>query len=69
MDTIWRLRDLLSLAVSEGDAGQYDEQDLFDELMVQRPLLLNVLGGSPRNAQEKREIESGSSANIYATVI
>ncbi|KAG6890211.1 hypothetical protein C0995_010222 [Termitomyces sp. Mi166 len=58
MQSISRLRELL---VKVLDTGLLDhgEQELFDELMVQKPRLLRLLDVGPRNAAEQQEIESG----------
>ncbi|KAF8970600.1 nucleoporin Nup186/Nup192/Nup205 [Flammula alnicola] len=58
MNSIHRLREALLRALSSQDS-QHDEQELFDELMVQKPRLLKLFDVGPRNAQEQREIESG----------
>ncbi|KAG6810860.1 hypothetical protein H0H92_010044 [Tricholoma furcatifolium] len=58
MESISRLRELLIRVLDSGllDNG---EQELFDELMVQKPRLLRLLEVGPRNAAEQKEIESG----------
>lgn len=58
MESISRLRDVLvrTLAARQEMHG---EQELFDDLMVQKPRLLNLLNFGRRNQQEQREIESG----------
>ncbi|KAG5650971.1 hypothetical protein H0H81_010360 [Sphagnurus paluster] len=58
MESISRLREILVRAL-EGELAQHVEQELFDELMVQKPLLLRLLNFGGRNAQEQKEIESG----------
>lgn len=58
MDSITRLREALLRALGSNE-GRSDEQELFDELMVQKSRLQNVFDFGQRNAQEQREIESG----------
>ncbi|KAF9445985.1 hypothetical protein P691DRAFT_777187 [Macrolepiota fuliginosa MF-IS2] len=58
MESISRLRNTLYKALSPTNV-QYNEQELFDELMVQKPRLLKLLDVGQRNAQEQKEIESG----------
>ncbi|KAF9556462.1 hypothetical protein CPC08DRAFT_641486 [Agrocybe pediades] len=58
MNTIHRLREALVKALSPQESRN-DEQELFDELMVQKPRLLKLFDVGPRNPQEQREIESG----------
>jgi len=63
METIHLLREVLSRVLASPET-QNDEQELFDELMVQKPRLLKLFEVGPRNPQEQREIESGMC--IYA---
>jgi nuclear pore complex protein Nup205 len=56
MASISRLRYALYNALFN---VQFDEQELFDELLVQKSRLLNLLNVGPRNADEQREIASG----------
>ncbi|KAF5345807.1 hypothetical protein D9756_010889 [Leucocoprinus leucothites] len=58
MESISRLRAALYKALSPATA-YYNEQELFDELMVQKPHLLKLLDVGQRNLQEQKEIESG----------
>jgi nuclear pore complex protein Nup205 len=58
MDSVSRLRDIL-VRILAGRQEAHGEQELFDELMVQKPRLLNLLNFGRRNQQEQREIESG----------
>ncbi|KAF9529076.1 nucleoporin Nup186/Nup192/Nup205 [Crepidotus variabilis] len=58
MNTIYRLKDVLSKALSSPEIYN-DEQEVFDELMVQKNRLLKLFEVGPRNSQEQREIESG----------
>ncbi|KAG6907715.1 hypothetical protein DXG01_007628 [Tephrocybe rancida] len=58
MEPISRLRELLVRALDSG-LLDHGEQELFDELMVQKPHLLRLLNVGPRNATEQKEIESG----------
>ncbi|RDB19677.1 hypothetical protein Hypma_013316 [Hypsizygus marmoreus] len=58
MESISRLRELLDM-VLDPRGIQHVEQELFDELMVQKPRLLQLLNVGGRNPQEQREIESG----------
>lgn len=60
MNSIHRLKDVLSRALLSPEAHS-DEQEVFDELMVQKPRLLKLFEVGPRNPQEQREIESGES--------
>ncbi|KAJ3509906.1 hypothetical protein NLJ89_g4967 [Agrocybe chaxingu] len=60
MKTIHRLREALVRALSPCSHDvHHDEQDLFDELMIQKPRLLKLFEVGPRNPLEQREIESG----------
>ncbi|KAF5375401.1 hypothetical protein D9615_007995 [Tricholomella constricta] len=58
MNSITRLREIL-VRTLESERYQHGEQELFDELMVQKPVLLRLLNTGARNAQEQKEIESG----------
>jgi nuclear pore complex protein Nup205 len=58
MESISRLRTALYKALSPSNI-QYNEEELFDELMVQKPRLLKLLDVGQMNAQEQKEIESG----------
>jgi nuclear pore complex protein Nup205 len=60
MESVSRLRDVLVRTLASGPE-MHGEQELFDELMVQKPHLLNLLNFGRRNQQEQREIESGES--------
>jgi nuclear pore complex protein Nup205 len=60
MESISRLRDVLVRTLAGGQE-MHSEQELFDELMVQKPRLLNLLNFERRDQQEQREIESGES--------
>ena len=56
MESISRLREALLRVLS----GRIEiEQECFDELMIQKPRLLNVLDVGQSNPEEKREVESG----------
>ncbi|PPQ70405.1 hypothetical protein CVT25_000888 [Psilocybe cyanescens] len=69
MDSIHRLRETLFKALSPHETFQ-DEQELFDELMVQKPRLANLFDVGPRNPQEQRDIETGKpTINGKATAI
>ncbi|KAF8878281.1 nucleoporin Nup186/Nup192/Nup205 [Gymnopilus junonius] len=57
MNSIHRLRDALVNVLAAPD--HHGEQELFDELMVQKPRLLKLFVVGPRNNIEQREIESG----------
>ena len=63
LSTIHRLRDVLSRVLASPD-DSINDQELFDELMVQKVRLLKVFDVGPRNSQEQKEIESGSSLLI-----
>lgn len=58
MDCVHRLRDLL-LKVLSANVTLELEQELFEELLIQKPCLLNVLDVGQRNPEERREVESG----------
>ncbi|KAF9054278.1 nucleoporin Nup186/Nup192/Nup205 [Panaeolus papilionaceus] len=58
MDTISRLRELLFRALSSPEP-QHEEQELFDQLMLQKPRLLQLFDVGPQSQQEQKEIESG----------
>ncbi|PPQ71980.1 hypothetical protein CVT26_007136 [Gymnopilus dilepis] len=57
MNSIHHLREALFRVLSTPE--HHGEQELFDELMVQKPRLLRLFDVGPRSAQEQREIESG----------
>lgn len=57
MNSIHRLREALFKVLSTPE--HHGEQELFDELMVQKSRLLKLFDVGPRNPQEQREIESG----------
>lgn len=52
-----RLRDVLIKALSNPE--NHDEQELFNELMVQKQSLLKIFNVGSRDSHEQREIESG----------
>ena len=58
MESISLLRTLMVAALTS-NLETYAEQELFDELMVQKPRLLNLLDVGARDQQEQHEIESG----------
>ena len=58
MESISRLREAL-LRVLSGRVTLEIEQECFDELMIQKSRLLNVLDVGQSNPEEKREVESG----------
>ncbi|KAF8637106.1 hypothetical protein AX17_003010 [Amanita inopinata Kibby_2008] len=58
MESIHRLREALLRVLSGHESSQVD-QELFDELVIQKPRLLKVLDVGPRSQEERREIESG----------
>jgi len=58
MNSIHRLREILSRALTSREICR-NEQDLFDELIVQKSRLLKLFEVGPRNSQEQREIETG----------
>ena len=60
MEFISRLRAILVNSLSNR-GSQHSEQELFDELMVRKPCLLNVFDVGQRSAEEQRELESGPS--------
>ncbi|KAG6865339.1 hypothetical protein C0991_003376 [Blastosporella zonata] len=64
MESISRLRELL---VKVLDSGLLDhgEQELFDELMVQKPRLLRLLNIGPKSPSEQKEIESGKPDGLW----
>lgn len=53
---LWEV--LLNVLLPENTS--YDEQELFDELMVQKPRLLALLDVGSRNSKEQKEVESGT---------
>ena len=53
---LWEV--LLNVLLPENTS--YDEQELFDELMVQKPRLLALLDVGSRNPKEQKEVESGT---------
>lgn len=60
MDTIFRLREALTRVLSYSVEDEVPgDQELFEELMVQKPRLLSLLDVGQRNAQEQKEVESG----------
>ncbi|KAJ7778502.1 nucleoporin Nup186/Nup192/Nup205 [Mycena metata] len=58
MESIGRLRLVLLNAIA-GRGGGHTEQELFDELMIHKPSLLNLFDVGARSQQEQRELESG----------
>lgn len=56
MASISRLRHALYNALFN---VQFDEQELFDELLVQKSRLLNLLNVGQRSADEQKEIATG----------
>lgn len=58
MEDITSLRSTIVSALASG-GGDDVEQDLFDELTVNKTRLLKVFDFGPRNPQEQQEIESG----------
>lgn len=60
MDSVSRLREIL-VRILAGGQDAHGEQELFDELMVQKSRLLKLLNFGQRNQQEQREVESGKS--------
>lgn len=60
MENIRRLRDILIRALASQDS-HHNEQELFDELMVQKQRLLKLFDVGQRNPQEQSEVESGES--------
>ncbi|KAH8115108.1 nucleoporin Nup186/Nup192/Nup205 [Phellopilus nigrolimitatus] len=58
MESIASLRAILVSALNTGGI-ESGEQELFDELTVNRPRLIKVFDFGPRSQQEQREIESG----------
>lgn len=58
MGSISALREMLA-SVMSGRESHHTEQELFDELIVQKPRLLTLLDVGGRSQQEQREIESG----------
>ncbi|KAL4071568.1 nucleoporin Nup186/Nup192/Nup205 [Scleroderma yunnanense] len=56
MDSISRLRSELLTALS---SHGYGEQDLFDELMLQKSRLQNLFDVGPSSPQEQRELQNG----------
>jgi nuclear pore complex protein Nup205 len=66
MASISRLRYALYNALFN---VQFDEQELFDELLVQKSRLLNLLNVGPRSAGEQKEITSGLSLRISVALV
>jgi len=58
MNSISWLREVL-IRVLTTPKPEHDEQELFEQLMIQKPRLLKLLDVGPRNPQEQREVESG----------
>ena len=58
MNSISWLREVL-IRVLTTPEPELDEQELFEQLMIQKPRLLKLLDVGPRNPQEQREVESG----------
>ena len=60
MDTIFRLREALVRVLSySSEDPSHADQELFEELMVQKTRLLSLLDVGQRSPQEQREVESG----------
>lgn len=64
MDTISRLRELLFRALSSPEP-QHEEQELFDQLMLQKPRLLQLFDVGPQSQQEQKEIELGMPSKSF----
>jgi nuclear pore complex protein Nup205 len=66
MEAISRLRASL-LASLSGRAGLHGEQELFEDLMVCKPSLLNLFNVGARSQTEQREVEAGGlhSSTLY----
>jgi nuclear pore complex protein Nup205 len=60
MDTIHRLRTALAAFESGAGAADYDNRQLFNELIAHKSRLIQLFDVGARNAQEQREIESGA---------
>lgn len=58
MSSISRLREVLIRILTTSEP-EHDEQELFEQLMIQKPRLLKLLDVGPRNPQEQQEVESG----------
>ncbi len=58
MSTTHRLKESLLRALSSQESHD-DEQELFDQLMVQKPHLLKLFDFGTRNPREQTELESG----------
>jgi hypothetical protein len=58
MESTSRLRTILSNATSPRASSQV-EQELFEELVALKPLLVKILDFGPRRPEEQKEIESG----------
>lgn len=50
------------------DEAHNGNQELFEELMVQKPRLLKLVDVGPRSAQEQKEVESGMPEYSVAVV-
>lgn len=66
MESIGRLRLVLLNAIAGRGAG-HTEQELFDELMIHKPSLLNLFDVGARSQQEQRELESGLASGLSST--
>ncbi len=66
MSTTHRLKESLLRALSSQESHD-DEQELFDQLMVQKPHLLKLFDFGTRNLREQTELESGLQKRFYAT--
>ena len=58
MESVSALRAVLTSTLI-GGGDQDADQELFDELTVNKPLLMKVFDFGPRSAEEQREIDSG----------
>lgn len=60
MDSIFKLRDALARVLSYAPEDEPEgDQELFEELMLQKPRLLSLLDVGQRSPQEQKEVESG----------
>ncbi|TFY78581.1 hypothetical protein EWM64_g5435, partial [Hericium alpestre] len=57
MESLFQLRAILHNVCRSGSVG--DEQELFDSLVVNKPVLLNVFDVKPPSEAERRELQAG----------
>lgn len=61
MQSTSRLRSVLASTIGAPDHAQTTEQDLYEELMAHKHVLLNCFDVGKRTPEQQRLVESGAS--------